>query len=134
MWEIDDSAGVLRLAGLQALAPEVLLAKRVRAQGAERLRQAAMWTLQAMNECARRLRRASLALHGTCAASPTVCRGREEQVCAHACRWSIMEAEAYLRYVESLVQQRNQRAWRFDWAWLEANGVSVPAQLQAASL
>ena len=51
VWEFDDQEGVLRLAGLQALAAEVLLAKRVlRHKGAERQRQAAMWTLQAMNE------------------------------------------------------------------------------------
>ena len=67
VWEADDHEGVLRLAGLQALASEVLLAKRVlRHWGAERQRQAAMWTLQAMNECAPGL----LCCCGRCAAPP----------------------------------------------------------------
>ena len=41
-----------------------------------------------------------------------------------------MEAEAYLRQVEGLIRRRSQRSWRFDWSWLEANGVR-PDQLPA---
>jgi hypothetical protein len=52
VWSFDDEAGIVRLEGLQALCPEVHLAKHVLVQVDDKQRQTAMWTLQAMNECA----------------------------------------------------------------------------------
>lgn len=52
VWSFDDEAGIARLVGLQALCPEVHLAKHVLVQVDDKQRQTAMWTLQAMNECA----------------------------------------------------------------------------------
>ncbi|EIE24711.1 hypothetical protein COCSUDRAFT_32797 [Coccomyxa subellipsoidea C-169] len=50
VWSFDDEAGIARLVGLQALCPEVHLAKHVLVQVDDKQRQTAMWTLQAMNE------------------------------------------------------------------------------------
>ncbi|BDA42597.1 hypothetical protein COCOBI_03-4900 [Coccomyxa sp. Obi] len=50
VWSFDDEKGVVKLEGLQALCPEVHLAKHVLVQADDKLRQTAMWTLQAMNE------------------------------------------------------------------------------------
>ncbi len=53
VWEVDDEAGVVRLAGLQARAPEVQLATRVAQNTISEARlRTALWTLQAINECA----------------------------------------------------------------------------------
>jgi hypothetical protein len=51
VWAVDDEQGVVKLMGLQALAPEVHLAKHVTVIVDEKQRQTAMWALQAMNEC-----------------------------------------------------------------------------------
>ncbi len=51
IWSFDDEEGVVKLEGLQALCPEVHLAKHVLVQADDKQRQTAMWTLQAMNEC-----------------------------------------------------------------------------------
>lgn len=51
VWSFDDENGVVKLEGLQALCPEVHLAKHVLVQLDDKQRQTALWTLQAMNEC-----------------------------------------------------------------------------------
>lgn len=50
VWAFDEDQGVARLMGLQALAPEVHLAKHVNVILDDKQRQTALWTLQAMNE------------------------------------------------------------------------------------
>ena len=49
-WVLDEASCTARLAGLMALAPDVHLAKHADRQKDERRRQAAMWTLQEVNE------------------------------------------------------------------------------------
>ena len=46
-------------------------------------------------------------------------------------RWTVMEAEDYLGYVQGLSAARCEREWRVDVSWLESMGVAVPAALQA---
>ena len=50
VWEFDDEAGIVQLAGLQARAPEVQLAKFIQHTASESQLQTALWTLQAINE------------------------------------------------------------------------------------
>jgi hypothetical protein len=45
-----------------------------------------------------------------------------------------MEAEAYLNYVESLIQKRNKRSWVLDLSWLGAKGIQIPDVLREVSL
>ena len=52
VWEVDDDAGVVRLGGLQARAAEVQLATRAAHAASEAQLRTALWTLQAINECA----------------------------------------------------------------------------------
>ena len=48
-----------------------------------------------------------------------------------ACRWSIMEAEEYLQYLEGVIQQRNKMKWRLDTSWLQSKGIEVPDMIKA---
>lgn len=50
VWAFDDDRAEVRLVGLQAVCPEIFLAKRLLRQLDDNTRQTAMWTLQAMNE------------------------------------------------------------------------------------
>ena len=46
------------------------------------------------------------------------------------CRWTVDEAETYLRYVAAKAAERGQQEWRFDMGWLEVQGCQIPPQLQ----
>lgn len=50
VWAFDDDRAEMQLVGLQAVCPEIYLAKRLLRQLDDNTRQTAMWTLQAMNE------------------------------------------------------------------------------------
>ena len=50
VWAFDDDRAEMQLVGLQAVCPEIYLAKRLLRQLDDKTRQTAMWTLQAMNE------------------------------------------------------------------------------------
>ena len=42
------------------------------------------------------------------------------------CSWTIMEAEAYLQYVDSIARARSSKQWTVDLSWLNPLGISVP--------
>ena len=44
----------------------------------------------------------------------------------HGCSWTIMEAEAYLQYVEGIARERSQKQWVVDLSWLNPLGIQVP--------
>ena len=44
----------------------------------------------------------------------------------HGCSWTIMEAEAYLQYVEGIARERSQKQWIVDLSWLNPLGIQVP--------
>jgi len=50
VWAFDDDRAEMRLVGLQAVCPEIFLAKRLLRQLDDNSRQTGLWTLQAMNE------------------------------------------------------------------------------------
>lgn len=42
------------------------------------------------------------------------------------CSWTIMEAEAYLQYIDSVARNRSRKQWTLDMSWLSPLGVPVP--------
>ena len=42
------------------------------------------------------------------------------------CSWTIMEAEAYLQYVEGIAHERSQKQCVVDLSWLNPLGIQVP--------
>ncbi|CAL5219776.1 g1679 [Coccomyxa viridis] len=40
--------------------------------------------------------------------------------------WTIMEAEAYLQYIDGIARDRSRKPWTVDLSWLNPMGVSVP--------
>ena len=44
----------------------------------------------------------------------------------YGCSWTIMEAEAYLQYVEGIAHERSQKQWVVDLSWLNLLGIQVP--------
>ena len=52
----------------------------------------------------------------------------------HGCSWTIMEAEAYLQYVEGVARERSQKQWVVDLSWLDPLGIQVPDTHNVRSL
>lgn len=46
--------------------------------------------------------------------------------CDAVCSWTIMEAEAYLQYTDSIARKRSKKEWTVDLSWLIPLGVQVP--------
>ena len=42
------------------------------------------------------------------------------------CSWTIMEAEAYLQYIDSIARDRSRKQWTIDLSWLSLMGIPVP--------
>ena len=40
--------------------------------------------------------------------------------------WTIMEAEAYLQYIDSIARNRSSKQWTIDLSWLNLLDISVP--------
>ena len=45
-----------------------------------------------------------------------------------------METEAYLQYVECVIQRRNKQQWRLDLSWLQSKEITIPETLKDVSL